>query len=91
MSHDRFLGRGTSIAPLVKQSRAVCLAARRIAWSLPKMYRQDESIYALIPPEEVVEQRPPMCAPPRRAPTKSQDPLTGVDQLLEHAENSKTK
>ena len=31
------------------------------------MYRQDESIYALIPPEEVVEQRPPMCAPPRRA------------------------
>ena len=75
---------GTSIAPLVKQSRAVCLAARRIAWSLPKMYRQDESIYALIPPEEMVEQRPPMCAPPRRALTKSQDPLTGVDQLLEH-------
>ena len=31
------------------------------------MYRQDESIYALIPPEEAVEQRPPMCAAPRRA------------------------
>ena len=53
------------------------------------MYRQDESIYALIPPEEVVEQRPPMCAPPRRALTNSRDLLTGVDQSLEHAKMGK--
>jgi hypothetical protein len=26
------------------------------------MYRQDESIYALIPPEEMEQQKPPMCA-----------------------------
>jgi hypothetical protein len=26
------------------------------------MYRQDESIYALIPPEEMAQKKPPMCA-----------------------------
>lgn len=26
------------------------------------MYRQDESIYALIPPEEMEQKKPPMCA-----------------------------
>lgn len=50
------------------------------------MYRQDESIYALIPPEEMEQAKPPMYAP--RNARRSRWPWVLTVMLIFHSHRS---